>query len=281
MDQITVGGVSTYDDLGLIVLASSVLEPPEPLAYVEEVPGSDAALDYTEADGDAHYGRRRQRFDLFAPVRGRADAEARKTRLSALWHNRRLAYSLSWDPGYEYRGRWSLSGYEACEDGLTVSVEVDADPYKSAGRTVLVVNAAGGVDVSVPNGRRRARPTLHVNRPALVSHKGRSWELAPGDWRIRELWLDPGPNVLTVNTRPGYGPATWAASASSAWAALAGRTWAAVAAGGAPLQEPDAWADHAGRRWAELSARQWQELAHLAEESDEDAVYIEYERMDL
>lgn len=279
MRRLIVNGVDTYANLGL-VLSSKQMTPPEVKRYIVDVPGGDGSIDLTEAlTGDVAYSNRSHKFTFSA--RPPLDFEALKSRVSNLLHGRRFDYRLSWDPGYTYSGRFSVSSYEESPGVGTIVVSVDADPYKLLETRTYLVNAAGGVVAALPCGRKSVQATIEVRRNALVSFGGRTWSLAPGTHVIDDLWLRQGTNRVTINTYTEYSRATWADYAGKTWLDLAGKLLSHIAAGDEPLQEPDPMASYAGLSWYSLRGRTWQQMSHPAVLGDEYAAYLQYEIKEL
>lgn len=273
-------------DMGLVVLDGFELPLPEPKTYLVDVPGSDGVIDLTEFAGDIAYQQRSQTFTLAAVGLTDRAAQVLQTSLARLVHGRRKAFALGQDPGWTYTGRFAL-GTPSHDSGTTVwtwPLTVTADPYKTRDDSPLtwLINAAGGVTLTLPVGRRRVCPTIQVQRTTLVSHDGRTWTLQPGASRIRDLWLSLGDDELTINTYPTYSIASWAdLGTTKTWADLAGETWATVAAGDTPPQASDTWGRHEGVTWASIGTKRWVELSHGAETGDEYAVYVQYDYKDL
>ena len=273
-------------DMGLVVLDGFELPLPEPKTYLVDVPGSDGVIDLTEFAGDIAYQQRSQTLTLAAVGLTDRAAQVLQTQLARLIHGRRKTFALGQDPGWTYTGRFSL-GTQSHDSGTTVwtwPLTVTADPYKTRDDSPLtwLINAAGGITLTLPVGRRRVCPTIQVQRTTLVSHGGRTWTLQPGASRIRDLWLSLGDDELTINTYPTYSIAKWSdLGATKTWADLAGETWATVAAGDTPPQASDTWSDHAGVTWASIGTKRWVELSHGAETGDEYAAYVQYDYKDL
>ena len=201
-------------DMGLVVLDGFELPLPEPKTYLVDVPGSDGLIDLTEFAGDIAYQPRSQTFTLAAVGLTDRTAQVLQTRLARLVHGRRKTFALGQDHGWTYTGRLAL-GTPSHDSGTTVwtwPLTVTADPYKTRDDSPLtwLINAAGGVTLKLPVGRRRVCPTIQVRRTTLVSHGGRTWTLQPGASRIRDLWLSIGDDEMTINTCPEYSVAAWA-----------------------------------------------------------------------
>lgn len=280
--RLIVGGVDICERYGMLLTDESELSPPPPKLYEVDVPGGDGSIDLTEAlSGDVAYGSREHAFVLRMEVGGPEEFERVKTEVSNLLHGRRLRYELTVDPGYSYEGRFALDEYYSRMHSGCIRIKATSDPYKSRGLRTYRVNAAGGVAVSLESGRCPVRPTVEVAHRALVSMGDRTWEVGPGSWELDGLVLREGANRLVVNTYPEYSHAVWAGYAGKAWSALAGWLVSRVAAGGAPLVDPDEWALHAGQAWGGLSGRTWLDLCRPAQPGDEFAAYIQYEWKDL
>ena len=273
-------------DMGIVILDGFELPLPEPKTYLVDVPGSDGVIDLTEFAGDIAYQQRQQTFELMASGLTDRAAQVLQTQLARLVHGRRKTFALGQDPGWTYAGRFALGtpSHDSCTTVWTWPLTVSADPYKTRDDSPLtwLINAAGGVTLTLPVGRRRVCPTIQVQRTTLVSHDGRTWTLQPGASRIRDLWLSLGDDELTINTYPTYSITAWAdLGVTKAWADLAGETWATVAAGDTPPQASDTWAQHTGVTWASIGTKRWVELSHGAETGDEYAAYVQYDYQDL
>lgn len=201
---ITVGGVDVCGRFGLL-LTSCTLAPPAPKTYTVDIPGGDGEVDVTEAvSGDVAYQRREMSFELFCHE---GDFERAKTAVSNFLHGRRLDFSLSWDEGYTYTGRWAVDSYASVARNGTIALTVSADPYKLKERRTVAVEAAGGATVTLECGRKRQCPTFECASEFLVDWDGGTARLQAGSWRVRDLWLAQGDNELWLDSMPGQGDA--------------------------------------------------------------------------
>lgn len=226
MGQMTIGGVD-IDDLGLKLLRTMELKPPEPKTVYVSVPGGDGVLDLTEAaTGDVAYSNREQAFVFDAT----GDFEAAKTRVSNMLHGRRLEYTVPGDPGYTYKGRFAVEEYEEARAGRgRIRIAVSADPYKRKPDQTFRVRAGGGADVRLPSGRMRVSPVFECSRPTVVTCNGVSATIPAGAGKVRGLYLHEGKNDMYVNSTPDLTAAAWGDFASDTWGDYAGMTWAEVA----------------------------------------------------
>lgn len=101
--------------------------PPEPKVFRVDVPAG-ADIDITEAIGPVafHNGTHVFKWLLYAD-----DKEQALRELMALVHGVRADYSLSWDEGYVYTGRWEVAAIDhRTEQSAVVTMKVDRYPWK-------------------------------------------------------------------------------------------------------------------------------------------------------
>ena len=282
-ESITFNGFNTLDDLGLVMTRSPEMSPPEPKYDLVEIPGGDGSIDLTEATGDVRYSDRLMKFGFLMTGRTPGGIEVEKTDISRKLHGIRSDFTLSFDPGFTYTGRASVTEYPNQYHGATCEIEITANPYKYGGRQTWYINAAGGVAVIIPCGRRRWCPTFQVQRDTLVTHNGTGWTIPPGASKITDLYLDPGDNLLIINTDPDYGLTVWNDLAGETWATLSAqyRRWYQVAAGSTPAQVSIYWTDMSGDTWGDYPDTRWIELVHDADNDPSYGAYIQTEIYEL
>lgn len=248
---LVVGGVDLFDRWGLAVTDEFTLSPPEPKTYQIDVPGADGCIDLTEAlAGDVSFSNRTQTFHLLY-CGGEVGFEQVKTALSNFLHGRAFAYTLSWDPGYTYTGRFSVDEYASSLAYGTVSLTVDAEPYKLRQHKTVRVAASGGTVAVLECGRKRQSPRVTCSRECVVTWDEGSVRLQAGSWSVPGLWITEGDNEVYVNSDLTGGDLTL------------GDWWG------------DALSEVAGKRLSELM---W---SVKPADTDAGAVYFDYDVMDL
>lgn len=285
-NNLVIDGTDIGDEFGLVVLDGYELPEPEPKTYTIDVPGSDGVIDLTEYGGDVAYGQRTQTLTLCKSGLNARTAQVLQTSLARLIQGRKKAFMLGVDSGWVYTGRFVLGTSEHTA-GTSVwqwPLKITAEPYKTRIDSPLtwLVNAAGGIEITLPVGRKRVCPTIEVQRRTLVTHSGKTWVLEAGASKIRDLWLTYGDNVITINTYPEYSIAKWVDIGNTAlWSSISQKLWSEVAAGSTPPQASDLWSDHTGIMWKSIGIKRWIELTHGAETGDEYAAYIQYDYQDI
>lgn len=283
--QIDIGGVRTYDDLGL-VLASVKDAAPEPSTSYVEVPGRDGALDLSEASGRLAYQDRQDEY-VFRVSPDRASTWAGVAAWRSVVANAldgvEADYTLSWEPGWTRHGRWTVPEWSmAWHWRDEVTLKVRANPYRSRGEVVVRVNGAGGVRFALQSGRREVRPRVEVYHDTVLSVDGRSWELSPGTWVVDDLWLHQGDNAIAIDTTPEYSVAALSDYSDDALSAHAGSMLAGLAAGSKPLQTFKALSDLASQTLWDLESERLIDITNPAStDNPEYNAYFAYDWRDL
>lgn len=278
--QLTIGSYGTYDTFGMRMLRDYTLDPPEVQTYTVDVPGMDGRLDLTGFAGDERYGMRSMEFTFDV---GTGSFESVKTRVSKLIHGKEFDFTLPFDPGYTYHGRFSVSSYTDlfCDKGRIV-MDVEADPYKSAGLVTFRINGAGGIRVRLPSGRCMVQPTIEVYRTTVVSYEGHDWTLEAGTWRLEDLWFHGGDNVLAVDTTPEYEHGVIEDYATDTLQAHADEMIAKLSMGDEPLQEETLISSVATEQLWDYETVRLIDMTHPASTADETYnVYVQYEIKEL
>jgi hypothetical protein len=229
MRSLRIDGIET-SSFGLL-LSDAKLPLPAPKTAFVDVPGGDGAIDLSEAlGGGAVYADREMEF-VFHPV-GAVGIEQLKTQLAARFHGRSLPFSIDTDPGYTYVGRFCVEA-EADGNGTVdrIIIKVVARPYKSKGARTLVFNAAGGVIVNLPAGRRRVCPVFEFKTEAFVQMGEVYARMQPGTWQVRGLFISGQSNEVYVNSLLGTGDMTWGdlADSCASFAQLHAKRWSDLA----------------------------------------------------
>lgn len=281
-ESLVFAGYDTLNDLGLTMLQAPSLDPPEPKTNLVDIPGGDGTVDLSEFSGDVRYNDREMEFQFLLNGRTPDAIHREVTDILRKFHGVRSEFELSFDPGFTYTGRASVTESPNLYHGGTLTLKITADPYKHGGTETWKVNAAGGIAVIIPCGRRRWSPAFQVERETLVSFEGKSWTLPPGTSRITELYLNPGDNVLVLNTDPDYGSKVLNDYAGMTWADVASQYHRLyeVAAGDSPRQVPLTLADLTGS-WSDYAGNRIVELVHDSEQDPSYTAYIQVEIYEL
>lgn len=198
--NIMIGGVSLYERFG-IVLEDFEEIPPEPKIYQIDNPGGDSTIDLTEVlSGDISYNDRSFEFIFFITRTNYQAFSTTKSLLMSFLHGKEFTFSLSWDAGYTYTGRFKVNEIKTSFTVGRVVLEVTAKPYKSGGFQVVEVSGQTGSVVHLTPGRGRVQPVFESDMPLHVIGNGVDVQLPAGSNTAVGLFIKAGASDVYVNS---------------------------------------------------------------------------------
>lgn len=285
--RIVVNGVDICETYEIALLDGYELAPPEPKTYTVDIPGGNGVIDLTEAlTGDVAYENRTQSFE-FACIYP-DDFEKIKTKLSNFLHGRAFDYTLSFDPGYIYHGRFKVTAYThtGYANGVVgdIKVEIDANPYKKKESKVYKLNAIGGSWYKFESGRRPVHPTIECAAVCYVTWDGKTQTVPAGTYKLNDVLFKAGDNDIYINSYPlAYVYWNMLVDKQYTWADLAKKNWDDIQKINYDISDAaKEWKDLSVTRWSELKSKQWYQLNYGNEESlPASPVYLKYDWEDL
>ena len=228
--EVTWGDTPLCETFGLFVEYGSVsCPPPSPKLSIVSIPGG-VDLDLTDAlTGHAAYENRTVAFTLFYDGRGKRTWQEVANDVTNLLHGAESDFELSWDPGYTYHGRASVTGVEyLAPRSCRIGVQITASPWKLRQLHTEVVSAYGGVTVTCESGRRPVHPLISCDYPVTVNWRGLSFVVPSGQtYRMADVTFEQGENEIWLRTT-AIETATWADLADATWDKLGGTEWGRV-----------------------------------------------------
>lgn len=218
----TFGDKHTQRDWGLYLPGRPTISPPKPDVVIQQIPGSNAALDLSETlTGDITYGQRTfsATYQSTAP---RQEWAGIYSDIMDYLHGRRLKIIYDHDPSYYYLGRISVVEWK--DNGLTASVTIsaDCDPFKyeisssledwkwdpfsfedGVIREYADLRVEGTYTLSISGSRKPVVPTFIVDSDdgsgLQVKFKGTTYSLPDGSSRAPDLVIREGEHELTFS----------------------------------------------------------------------------------
>lgn len=197
--SVVIGDYDLTRDLSLILTHKSIT-PPSPRTYTVDIDGADGAIDLTDAMGAVRYKNRKIKMD-FSCVSRMQDFPAIFTRCQNLFNGKKLKIVFLDDPAYWYYGRVTLDEWGIDSAVGTLSMEVDADPYKyRIKETSVSVFVSGTKTVVLRNEHKPAMPTVYTDASMTVVFNGVSMDFSQTNIALTnpDLVLLEGDNELTV-----------------------------------------------------------------------------------
>ena len=198
MSYILFGSKSTKTDYGFIVAPYIIPMPTVQTSFVE-IPGRDGMLDLTEGFGLVRYSDRAVALTLYAV----APYEQTVSAFVNDVHGKRMELLFDRDASFYYIGRVSVDGLEKHDGYCTITVNVNAEPYKYK-RTVTTVTRTGNSTVTLANLRMPVVPEVTASaETTLVYQSGgvpTTTVIAAGTHLVPTLLLEAGTKSVEVTT---------------------------------------------------------------------------------
>ena len=171
-------------------------EVPEPKTHTVDIPAG-ADIDITEALGAVAFHNGKHRF-VFLMYSEHINDDLRE--LKSLIHGKRTEYTLSWDEGYVYTGRWQITELEhMTENSALVTIEVDRYPWKIGTRESVELNAHPTAEYTLTGSERYSNVTLKGTQAATVVVNGITIEVPSGTNTLTGQALGDTPITVTVD----------------------------------------------------------------------------------
>ena len=203
----------SYSDFGLI-LNSKDISFPEPKLYIVDVPCADGSLDLSTAltGGDIKYQNRKIKLD-FSVLKPWNELEILRSTIANHLHGKTVKVIFDADYEFFYSGRCKITSFKTDTIPATLTIEVDAEPYKfNIEETVISETVSGSKTIYIDEQLMKVVPTITVSSDMTVTYKTKLHQLFTGDNIIPEIMLSSSENnelmfsgngVVTIKFRGG------------------------------------------------------------------------------
>lgn len=203
----------SYTDFGL-VLNSKEIELPEPKTYIIDVPCADGSLDLSTAltGGDIKYKNRLITLN-FTVLKPWNQLEVLRSTIANHLHGKIMKVIFDADYDFYYTGRCRITSFNTSVIPATVTIEVDAEPYKyDIHETVISETVSGSKTIYVDEQPMKVVPTITVSSDMTLTYKTKLYQLYTGENIIPEIRLSSaednelifnGNGNVTINFRGG------------------------------------------------------------------------------
>lgn len=200
---------NTWYDWWLTLTGKDTTDP-EPKTNYVALDGMSGTLDLSEAlTGEVTYSDRTVTASFWTSEGTREDRDALLRTVSTALHGKKVTIVEPDDPDHFFVGRVKIRDVERSLVHVAFSIEATCDPWRYAlHETERLVQVSGAASVVIHNnGVKTLTPVLTVTGTVSVTCNGATTKLTEGSYKITDLRLRQGVNVVDVT---GNGSVTFA-----------------------------------------------------------------------
>lgn len=199
---------NTWYDWRLTLTAKDVTAPEAKTNYVS-IDGMSGTLDLSEAlTGDVLYNDRTVTASFWSSEGTFQERATLLKTVTAALHGKKVQIVEPDDPEHYFLGRIKIKGVEQDQVHIAFTIEATCEPWRYAiEETERRVDVKGDMSVVINNtGVKTLTPTLTVTGTVRVTFNGNTTKLTEGTWKITDLRLAQGVNVVKLY---GWGSVTF------------------------------------------------------------------------
>lgn len=200
---------NTWYDWGLILTAKEVADA-EPKTNLVDIDGMDGSLDLSEAlMGEVAFSDRTVTATFWTDLGTKQERDSLLRDITAALHGRKVRIIEPDDPEHCLYGRVRITGKVNTLAYAELSIEATCEPWRYAlQETERIVPVSGVSDIVIRNeGRRTVCPVVKVTGTVQIIHDGITTSLTDGTYKLTDIRLRHGVNVVGVD---GAGSVTFA-----------------------------------------------------------------------
>ena len=214
--SVTFGNKNTWDDWHLIPTTRPVINPPQFVSNMVEIPGMDGSYDMSEwLSGRPNYKDRTGSLE-FAVANDYTNWTIAYSAISNYLHGQRMRMKLEDDPGFYYEGRFTVNKWKSDKWYSLITINYVVNPWKKSvvgtsdpwlwdpfSFTTGVIQdyssyqVNGSATVNVVGMRQPISPTIISSTSMVVTFKGKTYNLSAGRNNFSDMIFDEGNNSLT------------------------------------------------------------------------------------
>ena len=193
---------NTWYDWRLIVTAKDVT-PPEPKTNYVELDGAHGTLDLSEAlTGEVTYQDRTVTATFWTDEKTMVDRKILLQTIVRALHGKKIKVVEPDDPDHYFYGRLKVKTATHFPAYMSFNVEITCEPWRYAieeTKRLIEVEAEENNVVIRNTGVKTLCPTINVTGSVTLTYNGASVELSDGSYKISDIKLCQGFNIVTVS----------------------------------------------------------------------------------
>lgn len=182
-----------------LILQKKTIEPPNLKTSTVDIEGMDGELDLTDFFGEPFYKNRKISMDFFAWNVRYDDFDAIFSNIQNAVHGKKMKIIFDSDASFYWIGRVTVNEWKTDRTSGSVSIEVDAEPYKYKKYTTVISEPVTGErEFILRNLRKSVIPHFNSDAEMQIIFNGSTYSASAGEFTFEDILLKEGKNVLTV-----------------------------------------------------------------------------------
>lgn len=186
-----------------LILTAKDVTPPEPKTNYVNLDGMSGTLDLSESlTGEVTYQDRTVTASFWTDEGSYKDRETLLREIVAALHGRKIKIIEPDDPTHYFYGRVKIKSRKNNLAYAEFTIEATCEPWRYAiDETTRIVDASDQVVnvVITNNGNKTLCPILTVTGSVTITHNGGETSLTDGSYRILDVKLYRGVNIIGVS----------------------------------------------------------------------------------
>lgn len=230
---------NTWDDWHLIPTSRPAFAFPAVKKHTVDIPGGNGVIDLTSAlTGYPTYENRTGSFEFIVMHSGLssdADGSAYNNSSKSAWqdvyseiaeflHGQRMYLTYEDDPGFYYKGRFSIGEWNTGEEYSTITIEYDLEPFKYSVTDTSnrwewdtfnfrkgIIRSYSGIEYSPSTDKLIVGtlvpviPTITCSVPSIITINGTPHHVSAGEKTYRDIVVYPGEQTWNFSVDPSSG----------------------------------------------------------------------------
>ena len=182
-----------------LILQKKTIEPPNVKTSTVDVEGMDGELDLTDFFGEPFYENRKISMDFIAYSVRYDDFDALFSKIQNAIHGKKMKVVFDSDASFYWIGRATVNEWRTDRTSGSVSIEIDAEPYKYKKYTTVISEAVTGErEFILTNLRKSVIPHFKTDAEMQIVFNGATYSASAGEYTFEDILLKEGKNLLTV-----------------------------------------------------------------------------------
>lgn len=206
MEQVTIDGDWSYDDLGFYLAPDPIIGEAKPKEYYIDIPYGDGVIDLTESlTGNVSYENRMIEFG-FIPPENEESWHTMHKELQNRFNGRYVDLVMPQHPDYIFIGRMTVGRLEINDSVPNIPIKVNCHPYMfKKNKTIInrTISESTILSLNLDNERMLVVPEFTISKEAQITFNNKIYTHSAGTFKNAGIYLEQGLNQIKIVAASG------------------------------------------------------------------------------